>query len=187
MTKEKLLKRAALLGENIVEEGDSLKNKKRKMMRRRRNGRVRYRRNKAKVKVVKSKEEELQEKIRALYQRRIGLKKSVSAQLGGNKARKTEEDLIKMKLIKEINRKNHQIKFCYEAFLKRTIISGRMEVEIRINPAGIVTSAEVITPKFKGLPISRCIVRKIKKWQFTGFTGVDEIVLRLPYELSPLY
>lgn len=81
------------------------------------------------------------------------------------------------------------VRACYETegLRRNTLLSGTLEVELRILPMGRVDSVAVVRSELQGpgtREVTACIVRVARNWRFErGPFGVEEIVL--PFVLRP--
>jgi outer membrane biosynthesis protein TonB len=96
-----------------------------------------------------------------------------------------DQALLK-KLVREIEANKEKVTYCYEQHLKSLTISGRLVVMLGIETSGNVSSVEVTTPRFRNTTLTRCIVRSMKHWQFTPFTG-ESLKMEVPYLLKAQY
>lgn len=96
-----------------------------------------------------------------------------------------DQALVK-KLLNEIEANKEKITYCYEQHLKALTISGRLVVMLGIEASGSVSSVEVLTPRFRGMSLTKCIVRSMRRWQFTPFTG-ESLKMEVPYLLKAQY
>jgi len=87
------------------------------------------------------------------------------------------------RLYNEVVRNQGQVKYCYEQYLKQVYLSGRLTIRIRIEQSGRVSRVKILTRKFRGLKLSRCIARKMKRWRFSAFKGTPYIETTVPYLL----
>ncbi len=96
-----------------------------------------------------------------------------------------DQALVK-KLLNEIEANKEKITYCYEQHLKALTVSGRLVVMLGIEASGSVSSVEVLTPRFRGMSLTKCIVRSMRRWQFTPFTG-ESLKMEVPYLLKAQY
>jgi predicted Zn finger-like uncharacterized protein len=104
----------------------------------------------------------------------------------------SNSDSISPELLKrfyqEVEKNKQQVKYCYDQYIKTTVISGRMDIELTILPSGSVSNVDIITSRFRNLSIAKCIQRQMRRWRFDAFTGTnDKIKLQIPYLLTTEY
>ncbi|MCB9644517.1 MAG: zinc-ribbon domain-containing protein [Myxococcales bacterium] len=90
------------------------------------------------------------------------------------------------KILKEIEANKGQVAFCYEQYLKNLTVSGRLGVSLEIDSSGSVLNADPGSSRLGRSQLGRCIVRSMKRWRFTPFTG-SSITIEVPYILKAQY
>lgn len=146
---------------------------------------VRFKSKKPKKK--KAIDDDIQKEILRAYSRKTGEKsltlksKSISGQTtGGDKL----DPALQKRIFRELTRNKAQVRYCYEQYLKKTYLSGRMQVALRIEQSGMVSQVQVLSRRFRKLKITGCITRKMRRWRFASFTGTPYIDLTIPYLLQ---
>jgi TonB family protein len=70
--------------------------------------------------------------------------------------------------------KTHQraVAACYDRSLRLgEKLTGRIEVEISVEPTGSITAAEVRTAHFATTELAKCVTTAIRRWRFPPFNG----------------
>ena len=60
--------------------------------------------------------------------------------------------------------------------------SGTVTVKMTVAPSGSVSSAEVVTPEFKGTPVGNCVESKVRTFKFPAFSG-SPMTFNMPFKL----
>lgn len=91
------------------------------------------------------------------------------------------------RIIKTLNKHMGKVKYCYENYLRKVVVQGRLIMELEIRPSGDVAGVRAMTRRFRGKPITNCIQRTMKRWTFDAFNGSENIRLQVPYDLKPVF
>jgi predicted Zn finger-like uncharacterized protein len=79
-----------------------------------------------------------------------------------------------------VNSRMSSVKSCYQRELKGSgSLSGKMEMQVTVEPNGTVSRSVVRTAKFKGTAIAACVADRILAWRFPAFDGdrAQEVVV----------
>jgi TonB family protein len=61
---------------------------------------------------------------------------------------------------------------CYDRSLRLgERVTGRIEVEIFVEPSGSITDAEIRTGAFATTELAKCVMTSIRRWRFPPFLG----------------
>lgn len=128
--------------------------------------------------------DDIQAAIYAQYQKKLGTKSSSKNSIRGTQSGASISPALKKRIYKEIERNRTQVRYCYEQYLKKAYLHGRMSIRIRIEPDGTVSNVRTLTSKFRRLAITKCITRKMRRWRFASFTGTPFISINIPFLLQ---
>ncbi|MBF94039.1 MAG: hypothetical protein CMH58_02630 [Myxococcales bacterium] len=68
------------------------------------------------------------------------------------------------------------------AMTRQEALHGELKLEFTVQPTGRVSSVSVLTPVYEGLPVTKCITKRAKRWRFPTFPG-DPAVFVIPLKL----
>ena len=52
------------------------------------------------------------------------------------------------------------------AMTRQEALHGELKLEFTVQPTGRVSSVSVLTPVYEGLPVTKCITKRAKRWRF---------------------
>jgi len=102
------------------------------------------------------------------------------------KIKKIKKGLCTSNDIKEVVNKNvKQIRYCYEKELMRTPdLAGQIKASWTISQTGKVVGVKITKNTMKTDKVSRCIVRMIKRWEFTPPNGRGVCHVAYPFNFT---
>jgi hypothetical protein len=63
-------------------------------------------------------------------------------------------------------------------------VSATVKMEWRILKSGNTTSVKVLSPKYVGTPVGRCLVREVKRMRFPAYSGKPPPPVKFPFKLK---
>jgi hypothetical protein len=96
-----------------------------------------------------------------------------------------ETGRLDAKMITQIVTANRKaIEICYQRALKgNQQIGGKVEFSVTVQPSGSVDKVKVVSSRFQGTELARCIAKKIENWRFPSFNG-DAQKIVIPFHLQ---
>lgn len=78
-----------------------------------------------------------------------------------------------------------QVRYCYERALRdRPDLRGRVTLSLKVEPDGMVASAEVVEDTPGDESLAACLTLRAKRWRFPAFAGTARTVIRYPVVLT---
>ena len=81
-----------------------------------------------------------------------------------------------------VRRHVNQVRYCYEQGLRRNpSLAGRVSVELVINPAGVVSTAQVRSSTLGDVQVEQCIVSAVRRIRFPARGGTGTVRVTYPF------
>ena len=98
-----------------------------------------------------------------------------------------DEGLTKDEVAKVIHSHLSEIRYCYEsAILKDPTLAGKVMIDFKINPTGIVPNAGVSEATLTDHQVSNCLLGKLKTWKFPQPRGGVYVAVSYPFVFKSL-
>lgn len=76
------------------------------------------------------------------------------------------------------------VRRCFDRSLRsKENVSGKLVVEVEVQPTGRVSNVELMTPAFARTEVGSCLMKSIRKWRFPRFEGEAQAI-ELPFVLQ---
>jgi TonB family protein len=87
-------------------------------------------------------------------------------------------------IAKVVNSRGSRIKYCYDKGLRTDAnLAGKITIRFKIDPAGNIESASVVSSSLKSPTVEDCVVSTIKQWKFNQVPGCNTVV-NYPFNFS---